>query len=333
MAETDRIRTSLLRRLLLAAGAVLLAVALAEVALRVMGPRPLARTRADYGFVRADFGEPVLVFPPRGVVRYQWDGDPLGVLPPGAHIEVQLNDAGLRGPLPDGRRPCVLFVGDSFTFGEGVTDGAAFPALLAAGPGAPFASINAGVPGYGTREEYLRLPTWLTEFHPGAVVVVFGLNDPISLGDSIAQDDRFMHVEPGAGASRLLALLDAAKADAGNERWYRDYYSGTRSAAWAEALDRLRQMRELSERSGAHFGVVLFPLLHRLESYPFRDLHAEIAQALRQSGVPVLDLLPAFEGKDTESLWVHPTDHHPNAAAHAIAAAAMEPFVRGLLTR
>jgi hypothetical protein len=44
--------------------------------------------------------------------------------------------------------------------------------------------------------------------------------------------------------------------------------------------------------------------------------------------MPFLDLLDTFRGHDEKSLWVHPTDHHPNEAAHALAAEAIERFVR-----
>jgi hypothetical protein len=47
----------------------------------------------------------------------------------------------------------------------------------------------------------------------------------------------------------------------------------------------------------------------------------------RDAGIPVLDLAPAFAGMDTESLRVHPTDHHPNGKAHAIAARAIADWV------
>jgi hypothetical protein len=42
----------------------------------------------------------------------------------------------------------------------------------------------------------------------------------------------------------------------------------------------------------------------------------------------VLDLFDAFRGRDGPSLWVHPTNQHPNEEAHAIAAEALGRFLR-----
>jgi hypothetical protein len=49
----------------------------------------------------------------------------------------------------------------------------------------------------------------------------------------------------------------------------------------------------------------------------------------RSAGLEVIDLAPAFAGRRTESLWVHPSDHHPNGSAHALAARALVEGLRG----
>jgi hypothetical protein len=50
-------------------------------------------------------------------------------------------------------------------------------------------------------------------------------------------------------------------------------------------------------------------------------------------GIPTLDLLPTFLGHKPRELWVHLSDHHPNATAHAMAAESIAAFLkqRGLL--
>jgi len=79
------------------------------------------------------------------------------------------------------------------------------------------------------------------------------------------------------------------------------------------------------------FGVAAFPLLHRLDAYPFAAIHAEVKTACGEASVPFLDLLPAFSGQDARELWAHPADRHPNHRAHAVAAEALTPFVRDLV--
>ncbi len=53
-----------------------------------------------------------------------------------------------------------------------------------------------------------------------------------------------------------------------------------------------------------------------------------VAQFCVWNGIPVLDLLDAFEGQPYEELWVHPSDQHPNEDGHYIAAEALADFVR-----
>ena len=44
----------------------------------------------------------------------------------------------------------------------------------------------------------------------------------------------------------------------------------------------------------------------------------QIAQVLAGSHATFIDLLPHLSGKKAASLWVHPSDHHPNELVHAI---------------
>ena len=73
----------------------------------------------------------------------------------------------------------------------------------------------------------------------------------------------------------------------------------------------------------------MFPELHNLKrGYPFLEIHALVRETCDKLQMPFLDLLDTFRGHDEKSLWVHPTDHHPNEMAHGMAAQAIERFVR-----
>jgi hypothetical protein len=56
-----------------------------------------------------------------------------------------------------------------------------------------------------------------------------------------------------------------------------------------------------------------------------------VTAACREAGVEVLDLTAALSVRPEKDLWVHPTDHHPNARAHGLAATAIAPLVDSLL--
>jgi len=70
--------------------------------------------------------------------------------------------------------------------------------------------------------------------------------------------------------------------------------------------------------------VLGWPVLVQLDaSYPFRDIHDQIAAVVREAGGTWIDLEPVFRGEGASSLHVHPTDHHPNDVAHELAARAL----------
>jgi hypothetical protein len=71
------------------------------------------------------------------------------------------------------------------------------------------------------------------------------------------------------------------------------------------------------------FVVMVFPLFADPldERYPFADIHARVAQAAREAGAVVVDLLPAYRGLRSSLLVVDgANDEHPNEIAHRIAA-------------
>ena len=92
-------------------------------------------------------------------LKENFDADRLS---PEFEMRFSTNSLGFRGPeipaIPDG---AVLFVGDSFTMGYGVSDGKEFPALLdrrlaAGGGGVPVVNLGMGDNGNGRALKYLR---------------------------------------------------------------------------------------------------------------------------------------------------------------------------------
>jgi lysophospholipase L1-like esterase len=88
-------------------------------------------------------------------------------------IDVRNNSLGLRDLEPAGtRKPTVMFVGDSFVWGYDVKAHERFTELLR--QELPAARIvNAGVPGYGTDQEYLLLERIWNAVRPDVVVLMY----------------------------------------------------------------------------------------------------------------------------------------------------------------
>lgn len=268
------------------------------------------------------------------------------------------NQQGLRdrdyGAKPAGVRR-VLILGDSFTYGSGVADeDAVFPRLVEKelnrsfrrGDGVGgFEVLNGGIPGSLTAA-WVRL--WrrvADDFDPDAVLIVFFLRDGTRTNTvgaffgAIRREivHRNQHSRLYRYSYLYRSMRDAADRRAVGDdyaRVIRDSYLGSEQdrEEWLLARDNLLWLRDAARARGAAVGLVVFPILMSLDDhYPFAAVCGEIERFARANDLPVLSLLPAFMGQNGPDLWVSPFNQHPNATAHAIAAAAITPFVEELL--
>ena len=250
----------------------------------------------------------------------------------------------------------ILILGDSFTYGSGVPDeDAVFPRLVERElnrsfhlPGVDgFEVLNGGLPGSLTAA-WVRL--WrrvADDFDPDVVLIVFFLRDGTRTNTSgqFFGSIRRQVVRRNARSSLYAvsyiyrAVRDALDRQAVGDVYARaitDSYLGSdeQKEEWVLAQRHLRQIRNAARQRGATVGLVVFPILLDLDDrYPFAPVCDEITSFARANHIPVLSLLPAFLGQDAPDLWVSPFNQHPNARAHAIAAAAITPFVETLLKR
>ena len=148
------------------------------------------------------------------------------------------------------------------------------------------------------------------------------------------------------GAARFSRIWDIAqhkrrarKVTQDTEEYYRSFFftnaatflgqPGDFAIDWTVSRDALGRAAQIAATNGFGLGVVIFPELHRLQDdYPFTQIHEVVADACRALDLPVMDLLDVYRDHDPRTLWVHPSDHHPNEIAHAMAADAIEAFVR-----
>jgi hypothetical protein len=104
---------------------------------------------------------------------------------------------------------------------------------------------------------------------------------------------------------------------------------GQYNVGWTACRNALERAVHITRERKIKLGLVMFPELYRLKGgYPFLEIHALVKESCRRLGIPFLDLLDTSRGHDPESLWVHPSDHHPNEIAHALAAEGIERFLQ-----
>lgn len=269
-------------------------------------------------------------------------------------IESRYNAARFRGAEIGPKKPGVLRVaalGDSFTEGKGVKERDAYPRILGAileraEPGR-WDVLNCGRRASDFPELYRQFEEVL-QLEPDIVLFGMVLNDAeqtdgfrarFSVLSDLIEDRRRgllrqRYRRLGPWDSRLLALVETRRENAWVRRetirWYCEMYGEPNREGWEATQSYLRQMAAHMRARGGCLIVALWPLLTDLEGrYPFEDATRTIADACSETGIPFLDLLPAFRGRAAATLWVHPIDMHPNELAHRMAAEALAPFIRG----
>jgi lysophospholipase L1-like esterase len=352
----------LVANLALAAGALVVATLVAELAARALlleAPEPAVRRMVD-----ARFTTLVDCYPsnPRGYfeidlrrseneARYRSLAprrfDAIARRHPWA-VESRYNSLRFRDaepvPKPEGRRRVLVF-GDSFAEGQGVKAGDTLAAQLArlAESRAPgrFEVRSAARRGLDFPELSEAFETALAAYAPDLVVYTLTLNDAVQPAEFRARqgfvndwilDRQQSPEEDEARTPPRLRLVDfvgsrllAWRVGRSTTAWYLDMWS-ERNPGFAETGERIGSMQRAAQARGARLLVAPWPLLVGLEAgYPFGPAHAAIARLCLTAGVPHHDLLPALRVRRTPELWVHPVDHHPNELAQRLAAESLVP--------
>jgi lysophospholipase L1-like esterase len=268
-------------------------------------------------------------------------------------FHVATNSYGLRNeeftPKPPPGTFRILCLGDSLTFGNGVDLSDTYPKQLEIrlnGAGRQrYEVINAGVPAYDTWQEvtYLREEGW--QFEPNLVIIGFYANDIVP---------RPSRLTPPAGVARHEVK---SRSDIANAAVYllkrsrvllllRERFNQLMSQI-SPSLDVIHQQSLLRgtphhyveagfREVDASFGelttlakehefamiVVMFPMAEQIVAkYPNAIYPDRVKEIAGRHGIPVIDLMPAFEREFSGfgSLFIE-WDGHPNARAYAIAA-------------
>src|SRR5439155_1571974 len=141
---------------------------------------------------------------------------------------------------------------------------------------------------------------------PANTFRILGIGDSFTFGYGIKDEDTFLH-----GLQLRLNARPPGK---------RHYETLNAGVGGYNTRDEILYLE--------HRWLALDPDLYKLKGgYPFLGIHALVKESCQRLGIPFLDLLNTFQGHDPAALWVHPSDHHPNETAHAMAAEAVERFV------
>jgi lysophospholipase L1-like esterase len=340
-------RGALIRNLLLAFGTLVVLALILEVAFRVLDLRGHHADRSR-GLDAAYLPENERLeglsrqFRAGSEIDVSYDGDPRGYFGASGGLRYRINRHGFRGPEWSERKQAdtlrVMLLGDSFAFGEGVrwedTLGEQLEKRLASDLGVRVEVINVATSGWNTQDEGVYLSRMGRSFEPDLVLVLYVLNDAgYPVGVDLWDEFRRAYEVPAWLRHSYLAsfVYTRIARDRGGRRYVESMVASGQSESerWGWSFIWLERMKQSSGEIGARFAVALFPFLYRLdESHPFRPLHEMVGSTCERLGIPFLDLLGAFAGRDYADLWVHPSDQHPNEEGHRVAADAIARFVR-----
>jgi lysophospholipase L1-like esterase len=243
-------------------------------------------------------------------------------------VAIEIDARGLRDAAPaapDGRPIAAL--GDSLTFGWGVEEREAFPALLEGLCGVPVE--NLGVSGYGTDQELLFFRRAGAPLRPRALVVTVCGNDV----DEAAHGRRYGRAKP---FFPLVGGALGACEPPEREGFLLRHSQLARSLAkaWRAHAERPPSPEELAQ--GRERVVLLLAELGRLASAAGGGLlvcaagEPWLGPALEARGIPFLDLGPALAEAGREGPVVFAHDPHWTARGHAAVAAALAERLRAL---
>ena len=271
------------------------------------------------------------------------------------HVTTDAN--GLRGPHPPAREGelKVLCLGDSMTFGQGVSDAECFPArlsgLLEARLGRPVRVFNAGVISLGQQEQFALAERLIPRLRPDLVLLQFTVANDV-MDDQRWQDERGPESElirspEACGNLEFHLLLTTPLA-----RWSRAY----RLAIWrwgrhairyrymveapnvtraAQLLVSLRQACRDASGRPIPTGVLIAPSVVQVERglaerlLDTQRINTRVRETLDQAGIPTLDLLAALQAAHGEGRDLYiPVDRHWNAEGNAVVAAEAAAFAQ-----
>lgn len=299
-----------------------------------------------------------------------WTGQP-GARGIHAGVPVAFNNLGLRDPerpaQPAPGTVRVLALGDSVTFGMGVAQDQTFPrqaeTLLNAAASPPERArvevLNLGVPGYNTLHQLALLREVGFALQPNVVVLGFLYND-IELSSSQKDESAVKQAADTSVPRKIKSAVNASwlwlKKHSLFAAWLsprlgnalrplgvkgfgqvgevKDQYVDT-NPNWRRMQEAVLEMKRLTAERNIDLVVMVIPAMANFTdaAYPIKEYHQAVSAFCQRHGIAVLDLLPAFWGRDGTRFWISATDGHPNAEGQRIIAEALAGYLAPRLSR
>ncbi len=272
----------------------------------------------------------------------------------GNGIGLTTNSQQLRGTGDYGRensddRYRILCLGDSYTMGYGVGDEDTFPALLAQQHPA-IDTINMGLGGYGIDQAYMSYRRDGTKFDVDVLVFAFIIGDFYRMnpfgnvadlgkpvlelvdGDPVAINTPVVNLldTPGIGTRLSRVWQTSALAGLLPKTLDAPATSGAEQPFVPVALRIFEILRDQSKQRGQVFALAMLPTQGDVPKKSLPLIDAWLIPALKERGIPMIDLRPAFKKVPKTELPGHFTMGHYSKLGNMVAAKAILQGVREL---
>jgi lysophospholipase L1-like esterase len=254
---------------------------------------------------------------------------------------VETNSYGMRGPEPvldqSGALYRIVALGDSFTFGFGVSGEDTYPSVLArllnARPDLNhrFDVLNLGVAGYCSRDEALLFKHKGLQWNPRLLIIGYVLNDPEidpmqPLQAYFQTPVWWQYFNLGRLVAHATFASDVQRLGHGD---YHFYLHAEHQRKWQSVLTAFQDIAEMTAPRHVQVLVVIFPEIplnrpnFSWAQYQYQPIHRQVADAATRNGFAVLDLLEPFAQYPPQELILSIQDTHPNKRADELAAQAI----------
>ena len=282
--------------------------------------------------------------------------------------EVTINSDGYRGKFYPRNKPAgtirIAVFGDSHAFGTGADDQSTYPAYLDqklnSGGKEHYEVLNLGVGGMNLIQILHHARRNIASHSPDLVLITFHAGDIIST-DILLVNKGNHEQDPSNRPTKIpekqnvgilfnishflqtrsaffrfftpklvsVLRITGSQPKGVTVAEYEVVKSGGR--LWQAVQNDILYFKEECESAGIQMAFVLFPSMIAFETHPAKELHAVLIKWLIQNDIPVIDLLPAYSGRDASELQATLLDLHPNGKGYEIAGNAVQPFVLDLI--
>lgn len=335
------------RRLLITLLAPLVGLLLVEILVRVSGleavPTPIVQDRS-----LMPHEDPILRYVNRNGggkrTTFREDGREWTV-------RLKLNHDHFRGPRVALKKPAgvlrIACLGDSHTVGDGVPEGASWPAQLRAQSGPSTEVINAGVFAYDTLQELVWYEKFVEPFDPDLVLLAYFINDvaargvkadietaPLVIQTHPKQTGWIRSLRDSSQAVDLLCdrIYNRLAPGARQEAWDGRYVENDRG--WQQSRKALLDLRDRCRDADRDFRVLLFPYMYmRGDVFYSSEAFRTVSAFCQENDIPYFDGEPALLGEvqalgSAAGLRVSKSDFHANGRAYEVFADALVEWLR-----